>query len=470
MRNYFKGIWMVALLMYNISEDTIVHSANFFVTPSGAGNQTGSSWDNAIPGLERIPWGGGANIGSGDTIWIAGGKYSSALYIGASGASGSPLCIYRARAGESACRESSGWQNSFDSQVLIDGPLQGIVVSSASNAGPGRYVNVDGRVPDGIRVNFSDRPGSRGLNVEGYGEFNSEFSNIGFYGPSTNVLPGESWNYVNDLRCIMIQPYDAVSEPFPSSVRIESCTLTGASTAMALSRCRDVLIERCNVHTIEALVGEPHANLAYLSRVTDLTFRFNDFNNNTAGVGMFFTTFGDGGIHSSNVFIYGNIFRDTFGIAQRCIEVRSGSEGIGPLYIYNNTFCNVSQAININAPLNPNAQSYIQNNLGVDIKSGRIVNFDTPNFVTLSGNYQTNSYNIFWNRGQTNVLPEPYNWQFVRDVHLKTSDRALRTGTPLQSPFDVDRDGISRAGGSTWTVGAYVLNAPNPPKNVRIVP
>ena len=51
---------------------TQARAANWFVTPSGAGNHAGTAWTNAIQHLGNTPW---SSVNPGDTIWISGGNY-----------------------------------------------------------------------------------------------------------------------------------------------------------------------------------------------------------------------------------------------------------------------------------------------------------------------------------------------------------------------------------------------------------
>ncbi len=74
------------------------HAASWYVRPSASGNGSGSDWNNASS-LSSIPW---PSIRPGDTIWLAGGSYPSGITAGASGASGQPIQIVRATAGDAA--------------------------------------------------------------------------------------------------------------------------------------------------------------------------------------------------------------------------------------------------------------------------------------------------------------------------------------------------------------------------------
>ena len=51
-------------------------AANWYVRPGGAGSKTGTDWNNAwnLSGTGGIAWSG---VSAGDTVWLAGGTYST---------------------------------------------------------------------------------------------------------------------------------------------------------------------------------------------------------------------------------------------------------------------------------------------------------------------------------------------------------------------------------------------------------
>jgi len=434
-----------------------VHAENLYVTPAGAGSRSGANWSNAFAGFGGVVWGGGAGqLGAGDTLWVAGGAYSSQLQLKGSGTAGNLINIKRARSTNSECSSAVGWLASYDSQVVINA-TDGIMISSSLTNGPGRYTVVDGQVKDGIRVNFPDVSGGRGILIEGYGSFNSTFRNIGSYGPATNVLGLHPAGFVNDVRCLVIRTYNvSPTTPFPADLVFEYDTFAGSCAMAFFCYVSRVTVQNSEIHTIETINSDVHANLIYVMRSDNCTIRNNNFHDNAAGVGIFFTDFGSSGVQSSNFFIYGNIFRDTNMTSERFIEVRDTAAGTGPLFIYNNTFVHGYGGVNINAPLNPNAESYIRNNLFVNIAPSVAVSVPGgADYVTVSDNIITNSYAMFVNPGSTNVLPSPYAWQWVRDLHLKTGSIPVNAGANLGSPYNVDIDGKTRGADGAWDIGAY---------------
>ena len=151
---------------------------NLYVTPSGAGSANGSSWSNAFAGFSGVSWGSGAGqLGAGDTLWVGGGTYNHALELKGSGSAGNLLNIKRARSTDTECTSVSGWSAGYDSQVVINPGTDtwGIWMQSPSQTGPGRYIIVDGRITDGIRINPIQVPMSAGILIWGQASFNSTF-------------------------------------------------------------------------------------------------------------------------------------------------------------------------------------------------------------------------------------------------------------------------------------------------------
>lgn len=450
--NFLYGI-IFLLLIGNVSAE------NLYVTPNGAGNSDGSDWNNAFSGFSDIEWGSGSGeLGAGDTLWIAGGIYSSRLDIRGSGIEGNPIIIKRARASDSECTSAAGWSNGFDSQVVINAE-DGILIDSPSVNGPGRNVIIDGQVKDGIRINFEDVPSGRGIGVLGYGEFNTILRNIGSYGPSDEVAVGYPYN--NAIRSLEVR--GSISDRSLSNIVFDKMTFSGACDMALLQYASGVTIENSEIHTIEVMNNDViHANLIYIMSSNDVIIRNNNFHDNAAGVGIFFTGFHSNGIQSSNFWIYGNIFRDTNMLYERFIEVRADDEtitsGTGPLYIYNNVFVNGYRGIAINAPLNPESESYIRNNLFVDITSGSAIHVPGGNdYVTVSDNLilDSSGYDVFVDPGSTGVLNAPYDWQYVRDLHLRSGSSPINAGADLGNPFNIDMDGNVRGQDGAWDIGAY---------------
>ena len=436
----------------------VVRGEHLYVSASGAGDANGSDWSNAFAGFGDVSWGTGAGqLGAGDTLWIAGGTYTTQLELKASGTAENRLWIKRATTNDTECTSAAGWTLAMDGQVLITAN-NGIMISSSTAPpnGPGRFVTVDGRSKDGIRIDVADVSGGKGVLIEGYGEYNSVFRYIGSYGASTD--PTEE--YVDfDHRSLEVRNYDGGtggSEPTRGFL-FEYMTLSGTPTALFVNQSRNITNQFCDIHTVTAITGneDVHANLAYIMAGShNGVFRWNTVHDTGAGVGVFFTYFG-GGEPTTNWAIYGNVFRDSNMEPERAITVREGADGTGPLYIYNNTFVNFYTGISVECTnLNPDAESYIYNNLFVAMGAGGAIALPGgEDSVSADYNLITNSYALFLDAGETNVLESPYEWQWVRDLRLVEGCAAIGAGTNLGSAFGTDIRGLTR--GDTWDIGAY---------------
>ena len=61
-------------------------ATNYYVRPDGGsyGNEDGSDWNNAFDGFSDVVWGSSAGqVGAGDTLYVAGGDYTSSIDPGA---------------------------------------------------------------------------------------------------------------------------------------------------------------------------------------------------------------------------------------------------------------------------------------------------------------------------------------------------------------------------------------------------
>jgi hypothetical protein len=428
---------------------------NLFLTSSGAGAANGIDWNNAFAGLADITWGTNAGkLGEGDTLWIAGGTYNSTLYLNGSGSAGYVLSLKRARSTNSECSSSPGWSAAYDSQVVINPTTHGIELDSTSPTSAGRYILIDGQVTDGIRINPVMVSLSAGIWLWGNGAFNTTFRNIGIYGPSTNGITG-SFTWTQEV----VGVYAIGNGGRLTDVTFDKLTIAGVVTGMKVQVTKNIVVENSDMHCIECYSGDPHGNLMYNSGTLDFTIRNNSFHDSMFAVGVFFTYFGDSGVRASNVWIYGNTFRDSYGAADRCIEVRAQTPGVGPLYIYNNTFVNVHQGININTNLTDVSPSYFQNNLFIDVDAGSI-NFSDGGAAVTSHNIITNSYTIISSAGNTNVLPAPFAWEWVRNLRLAAGSTPINAGTSIGSPVNIDPDGNERGSGGVWDIGAYEYQSP----------
>lgn len=454
---------------------------DLFVTPNGAGSRTGADWNNAFASFTGVQWGAGTGkLGADDTLWVAGGTYSATeepyhtivFQLKGSGTVGHFLNIKRSTIADSACTIAPGWLKEYDSQVIISGSY-GIYLSDASvsPAGAGRYINIDGRTIDGIRINTPDIAGGSGITLKADGALNSTFTNIGVYGPSTDVNANNSskwYNWQNDVQGIRAGRCYPDCSHLLANITFDHMTISGFVTGATLSSVEYITIQYSNIHTIGAPLNccSMHSNVLLLALCNNFTFRYNNVHDNAWVTGLYFAYSGSGP-QQGNEYIYGNIFRDGFNAPniERAISKGEGTSGDGPYFIYNNTFVNLSYAFYIPtaSPLG-STQSYCQNNIFMNI--GTPCSMDPH--ITSDHNILTNSSSIFVN--YAGAPPASlYAWQHNRNLHLALASSL--SGVTLGAPYSIDADGNSYGADGYWDIGAfeYIATGLSKPANLRIV-
>ena len=144
MRRAIPALALVCVLgLYGAS-----HGETFCVRPNGTtyGSGDGSDWSNAFSGFPSSTsglWGEGTGkIGAGDTVYVAGGNYTTSLNPGAGGSGeGTRLVIRRATVAEHG--PSTGWSSGMDAQVKFTG-------SAYINIVGRNYITVDGVTAEGF--------------------------------------------------------------------------------------------------------------------------------------------------------------------------------------------------------------------------------------------------------------------------------------------------------------------------------
>jgi hypothetical protein len=173
-------------------------AANYYVRKGATGSGKGSDWTNAFSELSQLNL---SALTCGDTVWIAGGVYSSSLKGNASCTASNPLTINRVLASDAVPAAAVGWNASYDSLVTLP---------SIDIPGPAAYITIDGRTAYGIQVLI---PGTSGDGIDG-GEGNRSgtsqpidhitFKYIEIYGPAC-VVSGTCTN--GGVVGVNVMPY-----------------------------------------------------------------------------------------------------------------------------------------------------------------------------------------------------------------------------------------------------------------------
>ncbi len=142
-----KKLSLPALIVVLISMTSASFGANYYVRKGATGTNKGTDWTNAWNEMNQVNF---STLACGDTVWIAGGSYTTSLNGSKSCTSGSILTFNRVQATDSVPVAAAGWSASYDSQVILP---------NISVPGPAAYITFNGRAWQGGVV------GSGGIQV-----------------------------------------------------------------------------------------------------------------------------------------------------------------------------------------------------------------------------------------------------------------------------------------------------------------
>lgn len=240
MRNLFIVLLFSPLTLF---------AANWYVRPNSTGANSGADWNNAWSAFS-INW---SRVSAGDTVWLAGGSYSSGLNVSASGAAGRPISVYRATTSDGAATSSPGWQSSFDSQVSLPG-AGGIYIPSSS------YVTIDGRTQYGILITIS-QAGGAGIEAITTGHKGSylTFRNIDVNGGYWNR--GSKPPASSDVRGWKVSPGNGAPTD-ASYILFDHCRVRGVDVGFHCL-ASNVTVQHCTIQDIWCLATQHSIRMSY---------------------------------------------------------------------------------------------------------------------------------------------------------------------------------------------------------------
>ena len=455
----------------------VARAENLYVRPSGAGASNGADWNNAFNSFSDVVWGSGAGqLGAGDTLYIAGGTYTTRLTMGAHGTAGNLIHIKRARGTNSACSSAAGWSSAFDAQVLCigtpaDRPNCFMWSGGASPSG-GSYMTIDGEVAEGIsffadpnQINDSSFQGLLFLDALGVNNVtlrNLEFHDTGAPRDADHALRGfggKSTGYGSAFNTNWVWQY---------------CKFQNMANCIHVPRFDGFTIEYCEFFDnggkgggIPNVIQSDHGNLIYVhiqNQVNNFIFRYNDVNNSEEEGIMISIDKDIAPAGSTNFFIYGNIFRNAFSAYSRQIQTftdvpgGSGQFSINNLVVCNNSFVDVVKAI--------------RTTYGNDIRTGTWKNnifystsVDVPGVIDHDYNWYGGNPNrdaaYYGPYGEAHGIKIANVYPFVgandhRIVGTVSATMPRDKGVNLGAPFNVDRYGTVRGvGNGLWDIGAF---------------
>jgi hypothetical protein len=430
----------VVLLLLVLGQTGSLFAANWFVRPTATGSANGSDWNNAWT-VSTINW---ASVNGGDTIWLAGGTYSSEMHPTKGGSAGNFIYVKRVRASDSVPVAAAGWSGTFDSQVVINSGGTALWFDTPGIA----YIYFDGRVDMGLQLVCGNSSGDQASCNITRAANNLTFSNIDFTGPGSSlsgVSVGNNPVIMNgDHVGLRSFPYNGATSTFEyvDNLYVSHCRVRGHPNEFWWHHTRNSVVEYCKIYDNGAQNSVTyHGNVFINAGTTNITFSYNEiFNWQVEGIFYLFDS-------CSYWYIYGNLFHDGMGGANgnthRILEPQSNPHG--PIFFYNNTVVNCWSDIRPpNSSGTWTAGSLSKNNLFYNISSGYngggiasaniLVGSSTNIFV----NYAAQDYHIVATTGAGYARN---NAQVIADVAGQT--------------LALDPVGKLRGADGVWDIGAF---------------
>ena len=423
--------------------------ATHYVTPTGAGSNDGSDWNNAYQGLP-------SSLTRGDAYVVAGGNYSAKEFN--DNESGSTVITIRKASSLTGYRDNliAGWSSSYETnQAVFSGTTQ-------FDKG---YYTIEGITPStghwqksgyGIKFTVSSTTQATPLvwtSSSGSGINNITFKHIEFQSQGSaydyeqfGIAPRNT-GATHDLWTIShcyfhdSQLFIKLGCAAPNGWIIEHNYFASNWSSSAHHGVQIFIpgLGNSTPHQFRYNWFEPYAGTGsilyyeYLARTgNDISIYGNVWHNpGTINVGNGIFGTGDSGatdLAYNNWKIYNNTF--VGGIAQ--IAIGSGSAAPTGWEIRNNLFYNCTTQYMSGPPTGVFTNNYLNNSpWGWGTCTNCVTSTESQS--TLFPNYASGNY------------------------HLGSGSQGINAGSALSSPYNIDADGVGRPKGSAWDIGAYEL-------------
>jgi hypothetical protein len=451
MRKYFFPIFIV-VLMATAAES---FGANYYVRKGATGTNKGTDWTNAWNEMNQIKF---STVACGDTIWIAGGSYTTSLNANKSCTAGNVLTLNRVQATDSAPVAAAGWNASYDSLVVLP---------NIDIPGPAAYITINGRIAYGIQVLIN---GTGGDGIDGgEGSGNGQpidhitWSYIEVYGPACVSSASCSGGVVG----VNIMPYCGGANR--TNMLFDHMSVHRTGEAFRGCGWDSSTIQYSLIYDTHN-DGQQHEDLLYSNPpYQNVTWRYNKIFM-SPNDGIFF----EGGTGAANWAFYGNVVYHSGGAL---ITFKPGSN-YGPVYIYNNVFENDGTF----GDYQPGWLYFADTMLGGEVANNvfeNISNTGPPpnanhNAYSINGASDGGTGSFNYGPGtlgaSTMFVNESPSNPIAADFHLtSTGVTTFAPGKALPAPYNMDPDGNVRGAGGNWTIGAYQAPgaSPAPPTNLN---
>ncbi|MBP6858642.1 MAG: fibronectin type III domain-containing protein [Candidatus Pacebacteria bacterium] len=420
---------------------------NWYLNAAAGTSGNGQSWATAWNTPSSIIW---SNIKPGDTLWIAGGNYTTGLSVGSSGTAANPIRIKRVRSTDTIPTSSTGWDPAYDSRATF--------TSSAALRAPVSYVEIDGQEDMGLRF-VSSNSGGLPTSYDATGGRYITLNKVDLVGPnSAKAINGESIgtalvSHSGDGSGMMIG-YGYAPNPGADYITIKNSRVRGHPNEFWFAGARNITIENNKIYDNGAAnSAQWHGNLMIVNGSDGMIFRNNEvYNWQVEGLYPWGST-------SRNWYVYGNVFHDGIGgkngSTHRFLELRSysGSVTHGPFYVYNNTITNSWAAITRgDTTVYWSADSVVRNNLVYNVANGGIgylpVNASN-NYTASTDPFQAGTFKL--------AAPLKVSGLAAPGIPVSNVPTVLKNpdGTSIVTDFNLDPARKTRGADGVWDVGAY---------------
>ncbi len=424
----FIGIFSIAILFVSVST---AFSANWYVRKGATGSNNGSNWTNAWNEMNQINW---SSVSPGDTIWLAGGTYTTPISVAKSGTLTNRINVQRVRSTDTVPVAAAGWNGAFDTQVIINND-RAIRFESSTN-GVGSYVTIDGRIDSGIRAytSCSTNWADSALSVETNNITDIVVQYIDMAGPGGRAA------YPHGTDCNGVRLYNNGGKIINPTIRYNR--IHGVITGTRILGQQGGLWEYNKFYHNDTTT-DYHANLVAVRQCYNtITFRYNDM----------YEYMGEGimlGAMAADtpcaVEIYGNVFHTDSGQpggSPRALELQYMPWTVK---FYNNTIADLAISVTL-------AQTGAAWGAGSEMRNNIFCSTSKPSYPA------TTTHNVFSNSS----IAVGTNTQIVTssiftDYLGKDFTLALPTnvGYGLPSPYNADKLSKTRGRDASWDIGAY---------------
>jgi hypothetical protein len=457
---------MRALLFLSLCFVLPLQAANKYVRPSSAGSATGADWDNAwsIANLN-------ANMGSlsaGDTVWLAGGSYTTGLIFTQSGSGSDYIYFKSVLPTDSVPTSAAGWSASFACSTT---KVHIAPVASSPLDFQASYIYVDGRTNNILTTSIAQRRadalyfgviaeydnaadsflGAARFNVGGVHD--CVVTNVELSGPATGTYATpNNFNYDGDNAPVLFRGGSGIV----TNITIAGCSLhSGVNLVWTGGTAHSITFDRCVFYDNSSSDGSLHANIMYRDGGTNWTIRYCDFTGwQVEGIVM-----REVGNDTAAHYVYGNIFHDPASGSPTCFWPNADSNvPQGPLFLYNNTFVNVTVTSGQADSWDFSASSESRNNIFWNSTlaansdfSGASANYDFSSGSTPGANsISSGSLPFTDTNGYDFTIVSTISATYPRDK-----------GVNLGSTYDEDNAGNTRGDDGTWDMGAFEFTPPS---------